>query len=412
MLESPPDHTDDRHPAEPGTGSPWEVFRVALRLGVTSFGGPIAHIGYFQDEYVKRRHWVDEATFADLVALAQSLPGAASSKLGMSIGMIRAGLRGAIAAWVGFTMPSAILIVIFALGAESLGSNIEGWLHGLQAVAVAVVALAVWQMAGKLAPDLPRGSLAIAAAIAALTLPSQVTTVSIVVAAGVIGYFALRHDDSPRPTVRLPASRRRTAVVATVVLLGLLAGLPLLRHLTGNQTVALFDAFYRSGALVFGGGNVVLPLLETEVVDPGWVSEPQFLAGYGAAQAVPGPLFTFAAYLGAVVGPAPNGILGAAIALVAIFVPSFLLVLATMPSLGAIRTRPGAQAVLRGVNAAVVGVLLAALYDPLWTRTVHDAVDFSLVLGAFGLLVVGKLPPWLVVILVAAAGAAIAALRG
>lgn len=389
-----------------------EVFWVALRLGLTSFGGPIAHIGYFREEYVARRRWVDEATFADLVALSHFLPGAASSKLGMSIGMIRAGLPGAVAAWAGFTVPSAILLVAFGYGAELLGDGAAGWLDGLGIAAVAVVALAVWQMGVRLAPDLPRGSLAILAAVAQLTVPWRYTTVAIVVVAGLAGFFLLRDGDGAQPPIRqqLVAAGRRSAIAATALLLGLLAALPLLRHATGNQAVAVADSFYRSGALVFGGGNVVLPLLDTEVLAPGWVSQDQFLAGYGAAAAVPGPLFTFAAYLGTILEPAPNGIAGAVIALLAIFVPSFLIVLATLPSFGALRTRPAARAVLRGVNAAVVGVLLAALYDPLWLGTITGAPQLALALLAFGLLAFVRLPAWLVVLATAAGGAGLAAL--
>lgn len=389
-----------------------EVFAVALRLGLTSFGGPVAHIGYFQNEYVKRRGWVDEETYADLVALSQSLPGAGSSKLGMSIGMMRAGLLGGFAAWLGFTVPSALVLVVFALGAASLGPDADGWLHGLRVVAVAVVSLAVWSMARQLATGVRRGTIAVLAAVVALTVPSQITTVSIIAAAGIVGWIWLR-EKAPAPRLHnLVPFGRSAAVIATVAFFGLLVALPLLRQLTGSQSAAVFDSFYRSGALVFGGGNVVLPLLQTEVVPPGWVTQEQFLAGFGATQAVPGPLFTFSAYLGAIMGPAPNGFAGAAIALVAIFLPSFLIVVATLPSFGAIRSRPGIQAVLRGINAAVVGILLAALYDPLWISTVRDPFDLSLALVAFGLLAIWKLPPWLVVALTAAGGALIAATIG
>jgi chromate transporter len=399
-------------PAETSRGTAREVFTVALRLGLTSFGGPIAHLGYFQAEYVKRRRWVNEQTYADLVALSQSLPGAASSKLGISIGMIRAGMRGGIAAWVGFTLPSAVLMTLFALGANSIGSSAAGWLRGLQIVAVAVVALAVWNMATKLITALSLSAIAIAAAAIELTLPSRVTTVSIIVAAAVAGYF-LGPDKAVEGQVHLPIGfGKRMAIIATVLFFGLLIGLPLLRHATGSHAVALLDSTYRAGALVFGGGTVVLPLLQGEVVAPGWLSQSQFLAGYGAAQAVPGPLFTFSAYIGAAEHPGPNGVAGAAIALVGIFLPSFLIVVATMPSLGAIRNRPNVRACLRGVNAAVVGVLLAALYQPLWTGTVHHPYDFALVLAAFWLLAMAKLPAWLVVLMTAAGGALITALGG
>jgi chromate transporter len=399
-------------PATASRGTAREVFVVALRLGCTSFGGPIAHLGYFQNEYVRRRRWVGEETYADLVALSQSLPGAGSSKLGISIGMIRAGMRGGIAAWIGFTLPSALLMTLFALGASSIGSSATGWLRGLQIVAVAVVALAVWNMANKLITALSLSALAILAAVVELTLPSRVTTVAIIIVAGVAGYF-LGPDKAADGAAHLPIGfGKRTAIAATVLFFGLLVALPLLRHVTGSHAVALFDSTYRAGALVFGGGTVVLPLLQAEVVAPGWLSSSQFLAGYGAAQAVPGPLFTFSAYIGAAEQPWPNGVLGAAIALVGIFLPSFLIVVATLPSLGVIRNRPNVRACLRGVNAAVIGILLAALYDPLWTGTVHHPYDFALVLAAFWLLAMAKLPAWLVVVLTAAGGALITALGG
>lgn len=405
-----PDPKD--RPAGTSQGTAREVFTVALRLGCTSFGGPIAHLGYFQNEYVRRRRWVSEQTYADLVALSQSLPGAASSKLGISIGMIRAGTRGGIAAWAGFTLPSAVLMTLFAFGASSIGSSAAGWLRGLQIAAVAVVALAVWSMATKLITALSLSALAVLAAVVQLTIPSRVTTVAIIVVAGVVGYF-LGPDRAPEGSAHLPIGfGKRTAVAATVLFFGLLIALPLLRHATGSHAVALFDSTYRAGALVFGGGTVVLPLLQGEVVATGWLSSSQFLAGYGAAQAMPGPLFTFSAYVGAAEQPWPNGVLGAAIALVGIFLPSFLIVLATLPSLGAIRNRPHVRACLRGVNAAVVGILLAALYDPLWTGTVHRPYDFALVLAAFWLLVMAKLPVWLVVGLTAAGGALITAFGG
>lgn len=412
--QTPPDQTSpERTPADQvPRATAREVFTVALRLGLTSFGGPIAHYGYFQDEYVKRRRWVGADTYADLVALSQSLPGAGSSKLGIAIGMIRAGMRGGIAAWAGFTLPSALLMTLFALGANSIGSGAVGWLRGLQIVAVAVVALAVWNMATKLVTTLALSALAIAAAVVELTLPSRVTTVAIIVVAGVVGYF-LGADKAADGPVRLPIGfGKRTAIAAAVVFFGLLVALPLLRQATGSHAVALFDSTYRAGALVFGGGTVVLPLLQGEVVASGWLSQSHFLAGYGAAQAVPGPLFTFSAFIGAAEHPGPNGFLGAGIALVGIFLPSFLIVVATLPSLGAIRNRPNVRACLRGVNAAVVGILLAALYDPLWTGTVHHTYDFALVLAAFWLLAMAKLPAWLVVIVTAAGGALITALGG
>jgi chromate transporter len=393
----------------PTGGGALEVFAVATRLGLTSFGGPIAHIGYFRAEYVGRRKWVDEATFADLVALTQSLPGAASSKLGIAIGILRAGLPGGLAAWLGFTLPSAIALIAFGIGVQRLGPEAAGWIHGLKVVAVAVVALAVWSMARNLAFDRSRGTIAVVAAIAALAVPSAITQLAIIVTSALIGWLLLA---APPPTstrhVAVPLGRR-VAVAGWVLFFGLLLALPLARQASGDHAVAMFDSFYRSGSLVFGGGHVVLPLLQREVVPPGWISNEQFLAGYGAAQAVPGPLFSFSAFLGTAMTLPPNGVAGAVIALVAIFLPSFLLTVATLPSWGAVRTRPAAQAALRGVNAGVVGILLAALYDPVGRSAILAPIDLALALAAFGALAVWKLPAWLVVVLTAAGGAAIAA---
>ena len=370
-----------------------EVFGVALRLGLTSFGGPIAHLGYFRTEYVSRRRWLDEATFADLVALSQSLPGAASSKVGISIGILRAGLPGGLAAWLGFTLPSAIALVIFAYGVQQLGPEAAGWIHGLKVVAVAVVALAVWNMARNLAFDRPRGTIAIGAAVAALAIPGGLTQLVVIVVCAFLGWRCLATPSlAPPLRVAVPLGRG-VAIAAWALFFGLLILLPVARAATASHSVAIFDSFYRSGSLVFGGGHVVLPLLQHEVVPPGWISNEQFLAGYGAAQAVPGPLFTFSAFLGAAMTPDPRGVVGAAIALVAIFLPSFLLVLATLPSWGAIRTRVGAQAALRGVNAGVVGILLAALYDPVGTSAIGRPIDFALALAAFGALAIWRLPP-------------------
>lgn len=381
-----------------------EVLLVALRLGVTSFGGPIAHIGYFRAEYVERRRWLDEATFADLVALSQFLPGPASSKLGISIGMLRAGPLGGFAAWLGFTLPSAIALGLFAVAAREVGPEAAGWLHGLKVVAVAVVALAVWNMARRLTPDPARAAMAIVAAIAVLTVTTPVTQFAIIAAGGVIGYVALRQSGmGARPEVHVELGRN-AAITAAALFVALLVGLPLLRAVTGSQVVAIVDTFYRAGALVFGGGHVVLPLLEAEVV-PRWMDQQTFLAGYGAAQAVPGPLFTFAAYVGTGMTPEPNGILGGTLALVAIFLPAFLLTIMALPAWNALRGRADLQGVLAGVNAAVVGILLAALYDPVATNAIFAPADAALALAAVGLLGVWRLPPWLVVLITAAAGA-------
>jgi chromate transporter len=389
-------------------GTPFEVLRVATRLGCTSFGGPIAHIGYFQTEYVERRRWVDDSEFADLVALSQFLPGPASSKLGISIGILRAGMWGGVAAWIGFTLPSAALMVLFAYGSRNLGPGADGFIHGLKVVAVAVVALAVWSMAKTLAFDRLRGTIAIAAAILMLAWPTGIAQVLAIVGGGAIGWFLLREDVvEVKPPPHVPIGRR-AAIVAWTLMLGLLIALPLARQAVPSQPLNIVDGFYRSGALVFGGGHVVLPLLQAEVVPPGWVTNEEFLTGYGAAQAVPGPLFTFAAYLGAVMKPEPNGVSGAALALVAIFLPAFLITIGVLPLWGAVRASANVQAVLRGVNAAVVGILLAALYTPVATSAILEPLDFALALAAFGALALWKLPPWLVVVLTACGGAVLA----
>jgi chromate transporter len=407
---------------QPPRGSVWEVLLVSTRLGLTSFGGPVAHLGYFRAEYVNRRQWLDEATYADLIALSQFLPGPASSKLGIAIGIFRAGLLGGLVAWAGFTLPSAIILALFAFGVVGVGSD-AGWLHGLKVVAVAVVAQAVWAMASSLCPDRPRITLAIASAVLvfllpALGLPIALGQVAIIALGALVGWLLLAPTVAPAsattpgasvaPPAALPIHipyGHGVALTAWVLFFGLLVGLPLLRTVADSPTLALVDSFYRSGSLVFGGGHVVLPLLQAEVVGPGWVTDEQFLAGYGAAQAVPGPLFTFSAYLGAVRSVGPNGWLGAAIALVAIFMPAFLMVIGSLPYWERLRSRTQAQAVLRGVNAAVVGLLLAALYQPVWTSAILRPADFGLALAAFGALVVWKLPPWLVVLCAAVAGA-------
>ncbi|WP_158531668.1 chromate efflux transporter [Meiothermus sp. Pnk-1] len=379
-----------------------EVFGVFLRLGLTSFGGPVAHLGYFREEFVRRRGWLDERAYADLVALCQFLPGPASSQVGMAVGLYRAGLGGALAAWLGFTLPSAALLVLFALGVarlEALGS--AGWLHGLKVVAVAVVAQAVWGMAQTLTPDRPRLTLAVAAAMLALLLPGSLVQVAIIAASGAAGVWLLRGPVSEGPASLPLQLGRRWGLLFLALFFALLLALPLLCQ---TPALALFDSFYRAGALVFGGGHVVLPLLQAEVVPPGWVDPQAFVAGYGAAQAVPGPLFTFAAYLGAVnrAGLAP--LVGAAIALVGIFLPAFLLVAGTLPFWNRLRGHPGVQAALRGINAGVVGILLAALYTPVWTSAIGSGADFALALGCFTLLAHWKAPPWLVVLLAAGVG--------
>jgi chromate transporter len=381
------------------------VLAVAGRLGLTSFGGPVAHVGFFRDEYVVRRHWLDEETFADFVALGHLLPGPASSQVGIAIGAHRAGRLGALAAWVGFTLPSAVALVLFAYLVQDVATADAGWLHGLEVVAVAVVARAVLQMARALAPDLPRGAIALAAVAVALAWSGVLGQVTPIVGAAAIGAIAFRGAPPRAAGLHVPVGRR-LGITSLAVFTALLAALPILRALFESQALALVDSFYRTGSLVFGGGHVVLPLLDAEVVSPGWVSEADFVAGYGAAQAVPGPLFTFAGYLGAVMGPEPDGVPGAALALGAIFLPSFLLVAGTLPLLAVVRSRRRFAGSLRGVNAAVVGLLLAALYDPVWKSAIDGAQDVVLAAALLVLLSL-RAPAWAVVPIAAAAGAAL-----
>jgi chromate transporter len=381
-----------------------EVFTAALRLGLTSFGGPIAHLGYFRREYVERRHWLDEASYADLVALCQSLPGPASSQLGIAIGTRRAGPLGGVAAWLGFTLPSAIILVLFARLTGSLDPSGIGWVHGLKIAAVAVVFQAVLAMGRTLTADWPRRAIAAVAAAVALAWASPYADVAIIASGALVGRFLLvapaAREDTSDPS---PVSRRGgIAALATFVIL--LVGLPLVRIAAPSGPLALFDTFFRAGALVFGGGHVVLPLLHGAVVDPGWVSNDRFLAGYGAAQAVPGPLFTFAAYLGAVATVSPSWWAGATIALVAIFLPSFLLIFGTLPFWDVLRRSSGFRRALAGTNAAVVGILLAALYTPIATSAIGGPADVAVALAAIALLILGKAPPILVVALAAIVG--------
>jgi chromate transporter len=387
-------------------GSVGEVFTAFLRLGLTSFGGPIAHLGYYREALVIRRRWLDETTYADLVALCQFLPGPASSQVGFSLGVLRGnGLLGGLAAWFAFTMPSALVMFAFAMGAARFtGPVAEGFLHGLKLVAVAVVAQAVWGMARSLTPDRQRAGIALAAlALVVLFRESfaQVSAIALGACAGL--YFCREETAAPSGQLNFPVTRL-SGGIALCLFAVLLLLLPIVTAASGSHALAMFDAFYRSGALVFGGGHVVLPLLQAEVVTPGWVSNEAFLAGYGLAQAVPGPVFTFAAYLGAVMNVPPNGLAGAAIALVALLLPGMLLVYGMLPFWDAIRVRPLAQAAMRGTNAAVVGILGAALYNPVWTSAVITPRDFALALIGFLLLVVWKLPSWTVVALLAGAG--------
>jgi chromate transporter len=392
---------------EKSVGSVAEVFAAFLKLGLTSFGGPIAHLGYFRAEFVERRKWLNESSYADVVALCQFLPGPASSQVGFTLGILRGnGLLGGLAAWFAFTMPSAIILFAFALGATALtGPVAEGILHGLKLVAVAVVAQAIWGMANSLTPDRERVAIALVAVAIVVFVGGSVGQISAIVIGAIAG-LRLCRADGPAPTGHLSLSvSRRAGMVALALFAILFVITPLLAARTGSHGFALFDAFYRSGSLVFGGGHVVLPLLQAETVTPGWISNADFLAGYGVAQAMPGPLFTFAAYLGAVMGPPPNGLAGATIALVALSLPGLLLVYGMLPFWDMLRLRPTAQAAMRGTNAAVVGILGAALYSPVWTNAVLTPRDFAVALTGFLLLTVWKLAPWIVVVLLATAGA-------
>lgn len=385
--------------------SPWAVFLIFLRLGLTSFGGPIAHLGYFRDEFVTRRQWLTERSYADLVALCQFLPGPASSQVGIAIGLSRSGYTGALAAWAGFTLPSAVALILFALGIASYGDAIPtGVLHGLKVVAVAVVAQAVGGMARNLCSDIPRITVMAAATCFALLVPSAWGQVGSIVIAAVIGLLLLK---PPQVTAHdpLPISiRRRVGLFWLILFFVLLTGLPSLTAIFPNQTLLMVETFYRTGSLVFGGGHVVLPLLQAEVVPSGWVSNDTFLTGYGATQAVPGPLFTFAAFLGASMSQFPSGWLGGLICLLAIFAPSFLLIVGALPFWESLRRNTHTQAALMGINAAVVGLLLAALYQPVWISAIHAPQDFGLALVALVALMFWKLPPWLVVVSSGVAG--------
>lgn len=391
--------------ATPTNHRPWTVFLIFLRLGLTSFGGPVAHLGYFREEFVTRRQWLSDRSYADLVALCQFLPGPASSQVGIALGFSRAGYSGALAAWAGFTLPSAIALILFAIGISSAGNNFSaGALQGLKIVAVAVVAQAVWGMARSLCTDTKRITIMMLATCAVLLMPSVWSQVGVIVVAGLAGLAWFKpvqlvpHDPLP-----ILISRRTGAFWLALFLIVLIA-LPLASEVLPNQTLSIVDAFYRAGSLVFGGGHVVLPLLQTEIVPTGWVDEEVFLAGYGATQAMPGPLFTFAAFLGASMTASPSGWIGGMIALIAIFIPSFLLVVGALPFWESLRQNLRTQAALGGINASVVGLLLAALYQPVWTSAILNVQDFALALIALVALMFWKLPPWLVVMAGGVAG--------
>ena len=377
-----------------------EILWVSTKLGLTSFGGPIAHLGYFHNEYIRKRKWLDERSYADLVALCQFLPGPASSQVGIGIGVMRAGILGGIMAFIGFTLPSVIALILFGLILKGLHVENMGWIHGLKIVAVVVVAQAILGMAQKLTPDLKRKSIALFSLVGTLIGQSTYTQVCVILASALIGYLFFKQSEREEDLVISVPVSRRFAIICLTLFFGLLIILPILRELTSYKWIALFDSFYRSGSLVFGGGHVVLPLLEREFVPTGWLSKENFLAGYGLAQAVPGPLFTFAAYIGAVI----NGWKGGLLATFAIFLPAFLLILGTLPFWDTLRRIPKINGALIGVNAAVVGILISAFYTPIWTSSILSPIDFAFGSILFSLLVYWKLPPWVIVLLGALGG--------
>ena len=384
----------DKSKQHKGFKSLMEILFVSTRLGLTSFGGPTAHLGYFHEEYVRRRKWMDEKSYADLVALAQFLPGPASSQVGIGIGVMRAGVLGGIVSFLGFTLPSVIALILFALLLTGFDIGNAGWIHGLKIVAVAVVAHAILSMAKNLTPDLRRKAIALFALIGTLVWQTAFTQVGVILIAALFGFLLYKqHEKDEEVSTRFPITKRVSAI-CLLLFFGLLIFLPIIREMTGSYWVAMFDSFYRSGSLVFGGGHVVLPLLEQEFVPTGWLSEESFLAGYGATQAVPGPLFTFAAYLGAVM----KGWQGGLIATIAVFLPAFLLILGALPFWDSLRNNPNIKGAIMGVNAAVVGILISALYNPIWTSSILTPIDFALASILFSMLVYWKLPPWIVVL--------------
>lgn len=376
-----------------------EVFTTFLRLGLTSFGGPVAHIGYFHGEFVTRRKWLGEKQFARIVALCQFLPGPASSQVGMIVGLTRAGALGAAAAWIGFTTPSAVVMTAFALGVDKIGhATAIPWIHGLLVAAVAVVAFAVWSMAQSLCPDLPRRLMAIAVAAAILVLPSTgLAQLGAIAAGAIFGLLLLKPEAPAAPTEEGVACSPRAAIACGVLFFALLLGLAIAQRLLPNTPLDVFARFYQTGALVFGGAHVVLPLLQAQVVPPGWISDNAFVAGYGAAQAIPGPLFTFSAYLGAAMHGPVHGVAGALLALFAIYLPSFLLIGAVLPFWGDLSRNAKLASAMLGINAAVVGLLVAALYRPVWVSAIRDVPDAALAVGCLLLLALLKAPPWVVV---------------
>ena len=371
-----------------------EILIVSTRLGVTSFGGPIAHLGYFYEEYIRKRKWLDEKSYADLVALCQFLPGPASSQVGIGIGVMRGGLLGGIVSFLGFTLPSVLALIIFALMLKSTDIEQAGWIHGLKIVAVAVVAHAITGMAQKLTPNVKRKTIALFALVVSLLWQTVFTQAGIIIISAAIGFLLFKESiDKKESAFHFPISKT-FGTVCLSLFFGLLVLLPVLRETADLRWLSMFDSFYRAGSLVFGGGHVVLPLLEQEFVPAGMISKEAFLAGYGAAQDVPGPLFTFAAYLGAVMGGWQGGMLAA----IAIFLPAFLLILGALPYWDVLRRNPNLKGALAGVNAAVVGILISAFYFPIWTSAILNPIDFAFAALLFSMLAYWKLPPWVIVV--------------
>jgi len=383
----------------------FKIFLAFLRLGLTSFGGPIAHLGYYRAEFVNRRHWLSEEAYADIIALAQFVPGPASSQTGFALGVLRGGLRGGLAAWIGFTLPSALVMLAAAYGLQyAQGPAAQGAIHGLKLLAAGVVAQAVWSMGRSLCPDRLRAGFAFTMAAILIAIPNAQLQLAAIVLGALFGFFFLRGIERPHAAPLGVKTGHLAAWSAIFAYFLLLAGLPIAAAVSQNGTIQLAEAFYRAGALVFGGGHVVLPLLQETVVQPGWVPAGDFLAGYGAAQALPGPVFTFAAFLGAKTSVGPGGAAGAAVAVIAIFLPGLLLVYGALPFWDRLRVKGHARGALDGVNAAVVGILGAALYQPVWTSAVLRPLDAALALIAFAALAVARLPVLLVAFLAAAAG--------
>lgn len=403
---------DEEIGAEAGRHSAGELFQSFLRLGLTSFGGPVAHIGYFRTLFVERKQWLSDQTFVDLVALCQFLPGPASSQVAFGIGLLEAGPWGGLAAWCAFTLPSAVLMFLFAEYAGSFGGPLEvAILHGLKVVAVAVVAQAVWSMTRTQAPDLRRMLLAAAAAVFSLFVQFSLSQPLLILIGGLAGLTICRSSAATAlsGSLSIAISARQAAAILCAFAGLLVISLPNISLMLGHA-FAVFGAFYRTGALVFGGGHVVLPLLQDAVVAPGWVSANSFLAGYGAAQALPGPLFSISAYLGAILNTPPKGFAGAAIALLGITLPGLLLVAGVLPFWDRLRTRESTQAAVRGINATVVGILAAVLYNPLWITAVENITDILLALLGLVLLTTKRIPVLATVALVTGAETVLALL--